>query len=266
MTDNEDEGVCVGISSAKSLWKNNFPILDVTMPAEPLNESTVESIALSWFTDLGYEIRHGEDIAPGEPGAERDAYTQVILLGRLRAAVERLNPQIPAEARDEAIRKVLYPESPSLVANNRKFHGMLRDGVEVEYRRRDGSIAGDRVRLIDYDDPDNNDWLVVNQFTVIEAGHNRRADVVVFINGLAGPDRIEEPRRRERDDLGRLHAASDVQPADPVAVRLQRDAGRFGRAPGPHRLADRQPGMVQAVADDRRRRRGPVHDAGTGSS
>ena len=108
----------------------------------------------------------------------------MVLLGRLRNAVERLNPQIPAEAREEAIRKVLHPESPSLVVNNRKFHAMLRDGVEVEYRRRDGSIAGDRVRLIDYDDPDNNDWLVVHQFTVIEAGHNRRADVVVFINGL----------------------------------------------------------------------------------
>lgn len=134
-----------------------------------------EEIALSWFADLGYEVRHVEEIAPGEPAAERDACDQVVLLVRLPDAVQRLNPEIPTEARDEAIRKVLHPESPSLAGNNRKFHAMLRDGVEVEYRRRDESIAGDRVRLIDYDDPDNNDWLVVNQFTVVEAGHNRRA-------------------------------------------------------------------------------------------
>jgi type I restriction enzyme R subunit len=154
------------------------------MTAEQLRESTVEDIALSWFGELGYEVCHGEQVAPGEPAAERAAYDQVVLLDRLRGALDRLNPQIPGEARDEALRKVLNPDSPSLVANNRKFHRMLRDGVEVEYRRKDGSIAGDRVRLIDFDDPDNNDWLVVNQFTVVEAGHNRRADVVVFINGL----------------------------------------------------------------------------------
>ena len=150
----------------------------------PINESNLEDIALSWFADLGYEGRHGEEIAPGEPAAERDAYDQVVLLGRLRDAVDRLNPKIPADARQQAIRKVLYSETPSLVANNRKFHAMLRDGVEVEYQRPDGTIAGDRVRLIDFADPDNNDWLVVNQFTVVEAGHNRRADTVVFINGF----------------------------------------------------------------------------------
>ena len=149
-----------------------------------LNESTLEETALSWFADLGYEVAHGQDIAPGEPAAERDSYDQVVLVGRLRDAVERLNRTIPVEARDEAIRKVLYPESPSLIVNNRRFHAMLRDGVEVEYRRADGSIAGDRVRLIDYDDPENNDWLVVSQFTVVEAGHQRRADVMVFVNGL----------------------------------------------------------------------------------
>jgi type I restriction enzyme, R subunit len=154
------------------------------MTSVPVNESTVESIALSWFADLAYEVRHGEEIAPGGSAAERDSYGQVVLVGRLRDAVERLNPDVPAQAREEALRKVLYPESPSLIVNNRKFHAMLRDGVEVEYRRPDGSIAGDRVRLIDYDHPDNNDWLVVNQFTVVEAGHSRRADLVVFVNGL----------------------------------------------------------------------------------
>ena len=149
-----------------------------------LNESTVEDAALSWFGELGYAVASGPDLAPGEAVAERESFGDVVLAGRLRDAIDRLNPKIPAEARDEAFRKVLLTDSPSLVANNRKFHWMLCDGVEVEYRRADGSIAGDLVRLIDFDDPANNDWLAVNQFTVIEGQHNRRPDIVVFVNGL----------------------------------------------------------------------------------
>src|SRR5262249_14163908 len=88
------------------------------------------------------------------------------------------------DALDEAIRKVTRTEIPSLVENNRRFHRMLVDGVPVEYREHDGRIVHDAVRLVDFDEPDTNDWLVVNQFTVIENNHNRRADVVVFVNGL----------------------------------------------------------------------------------
>lgn len=150
----------------------------------PLNESTVEEAALTWFGELGYSVGHGPHLAPGEAAAERDSFSDVVLVGRLREAIRRLNPGIPAEACEEALRKVLRPETPSQVGNNRRIHGMLRDGVEVEYRRTDGSIAGDRVRLIGFEDPEANDWLVVNQFAVIESGHNRRADVVVFVNGL----------------------------------------------------------------------------------
>ncbi len=148
------------------------------------NESTVESAALEWFKDLGYTIGHGPHMAPGEPAAERESFGDVVLAGRLRQAIRSLNPSIPEEAHEEAFRKVLRSASPSLSANNRQFHGWLRDGVEVEYARADGSIAGDRVRLVDFGDPISNDWLAVNQFTVIEGQHNRRPDIVVFINGL----------------------------------------------------------------------------------
>jgi type I restriction enzyme R subunit len=149
-----------------------------------LDESTVEEAAISWFDELGYSIASGPDLAPGEAGAERDSYRDVVLAGQFRDAIDRLNPYIPQETRDEACRKVLLTESPSLVANNRKFHQRLRDGVEVEYRRDDGSIAGDRVRLIDFDEPANNDWFAVTQFTIVEGPHNRRPDIVVFVNGL----------------------------------------------------------------------------------
>jgi type I restriction enzyme R subunit len=149
-----------------------------------LTESTVEEAAMSWFGELGYAIQYGPDLALGEPGAERESFGDVALVGRLRDAIERLNPGIPPEAREEALRKVLRADSPSLVAGNRAFHAMLRDGVQVEYRRANGSIAGDRARLLDFDNPDFNDWLAVNQFTVIEGQHNRRADLVIFVNGL----------------------------------------------------------------------------------
>jgi type I restriction enzyme R subunit len=149
-----------------------------------LNESIVEDAALEWFGELGYAVGHGPHLAPGEPAAERDSFGEVVLVGRLREAIRRLNFSIPEEAREEALRKVLRVGTPALVQTNRAFHKMLRDGVPVEYPRPDGSIAGDHVRLVDFEDVRANDWLAVNQFTVIEGPHNRRPDIVVFINGL----------------------------------------------------------------------------------
>ncbi|WP_152050799.1 type I restriction endonuclease subunit R [Tautonia marina] len=149
-----------------------------------ISESVVEDAALSWFEGMGYEVAHGPDLAPGEPGAERDSYADVVLEGRFRASLARINPGIPATAIDEAARKVLRTETPSLVENNRRFHRMLTEGVDVEYRRPDGSIAGDKVWLVDFTHHERNDWLVVNQFTVVEDRRKRRADMVVFVNGL----------------------------------------------------------------------------------
>jgi type I restriction enzyme R subunit len=149
-----------------------------------LNESIVEDAALTWLEQLGYAVTHGPHIAPGEPASERTSFGDVVLVERLRAAVQRLNPAIPEDAREEALRKVQRVATPSLTQTNRAFHKMLRDGVEVEYARPDGSIAGDHARLIGFDLVDANDWLAVNQFTVIEDQHNRRPDIVVFVNGL----------------------------------------------------------------------------------
>jgi len=149
-----------------------------------LDESTVEDAALTWFGELDYAVGHGPQLAPGEPATERESFCDVVLAGRLREAIGRLNPAIPEEAREEALRKVLRVATPSLTHTNRSFHRMLRDGVEVEYRRPDSSIAGDRVKLIDFTDVMDNDWFAVNQFAVIEGQHHRRPDIVVFVNGL----------------------------------------------------------------------------------
>jgi type I restriction enzyme R subunit len=149
-----------------------------------IDEAQLEAVALDWFRDLGYAIAHGPDLAPGESKSERASFADVVLVGRLRAAIARLNPAVPADAQDEALRKVLYLEGSTGVACNRAFHTMLRNGVPVEYRRADGSIAGDRVALIDFVNVAANDWLALNQFTVKENKHDRRPDVVVFVNGL----------------------------------------------------------------------------------
>ena len=149
-----------------------------------LTEDTVELATLAWLESLGYSIAHGPGIALDSPRAERASYNQVELEGRLRIALAQLNPALPAEAIEDAFRKLTRPEGPTLEARNRAIHRMLVDGVPVEYRRPDGSIAGAQAQVIDFAEPDNNDWLVVNQFTVAENKHTRRPDVVLFINGL----------------------------------------------------------------------------------
>jgi type I restriction enzyme R subunit len=147
-------------------------------------ESVVEDAALAWLESLGWTLKHGPYIAPGELAAERNDYGQVVLNERLRQALALLNPGLPPEALDDAFRRLTRPEGATLEARNRALHHMLVDGVTVEYRRPDGSIAGAQAKVIDFDDPENDDWLAVNQLTVTENKRTRRPDVVLFVNGL----------------------------------------------------------------------------------
>ncbi|MCZ2343908.1 MAG: hypothetical protein LC104_19235, partial [Bacteroidales bacterium] len=149
-----------------------------------MTESVVEEAALEWLAALGYTVTHGPEIGCGQPGAERADWGQVVLEGRLRAALERLNPTLPAGAMDEAFRKLTRPDSPSLVAGNYAMHRLLVEGVPVEVQRIDGTLGGDIVRVFDFDNPDNNDFLAVNQFTIVENKHERRPDLILFVNGL----------------------------------------------------------------------------------
>lgn len=154
------------------------------MTMNSFTESVVEQAALAWLESIGYLILFGPDIAPGMPAAERENYGQVVLERRLRQALERFNPDVPSDALEEAFRKLTRLDSPSLVANNHAIHKYLVDGVPVEYQRADGTIGGDLVRVFDYDAPKNNEFLAVSQFTVVEERHERRPDVVLFVNGL----------------------------------------------------------------------------------
>ena len=126
----------------------------------------------------------GPDVEPEKLAAEREDFTEVVLSRRLRSALERINPGLPASAIDDALKKVVVPDTPSLIESNHRFHRMLVDGIDVEYQRRDGSIAGDKAWLVDYEHLEANDWLAINQFTVIEGKTKKRPDVVVFVNGM----------------------------------------------------------------------------------
>ena len=152
-----------------------------------LNESAVEEQTLAWFSELDYETLYGPDISPdpdGRPGTDREKYDQVILEGRLRNSLLRINPDIDITTANTVISRLKRTEFPLLLANNHDFHRLLIEGVSVECRRKDGAPGYVRVNLIDFDNPSNNDWLAVNQFTVVEGNHNRRPDVVVFVNGI----------------------------------------------------------------------------------
>ncbi|WP_374425432.1 type I restriction endonuclease subunit R [Paracoccus sp. (in: a-proteobacteria)] len=149
-----------------------------------VTESVVEQAALAWLESIGWQVVNGAEIAPNEPDAERENYGQVALERRLRDALARNNPKLPFEALEDALRKLLRPEGVDLILQNRALHRLLVDGVAVEYRDVDGAIRGAQASVINFDRPEANDWLAVNQFSVAENKHARRPDVVLFVNGL----------------------------------------------------------------------------------
>lgn len=148
------------------------------------SEFVIEQAALAWLKSIGWGTVFGPDIAPDMLAAERENYEQVVLERRMRQALQRLNPQVSANALEEAFRKLTRPEFPSVVSNNHAFHKMLVEGIPAEIQRKDGSFGHEPIRVIDFDNPDNNEFLAVNQFTVVENQIERRPDVVLFVNGL----------------------------------------------------------------------------------
>ena len=148
------------------------------------NENVVEQAALEYFAELGYRRVHGPDIAPGESGAERESYEDVVLWGRLRDALRRINPGVDAALVAEALKTVQRSESQSPADENARLHKLITEGVPVEHRGDDGLLRTTRLWLVDFEEPDNNDWVAVNQFTIAENGKNRRPDVLVMVNGL----------------------------------------------------------------------------------
>jgi type I restriction enzyme R subunit len=147
-------------------------------------ESIIEEAALAWCGNLGWQIAFGPDLACDGVKPERENYEEALLPARLRDALSQLNPSAPPEALEEAFRLVTRPVQPSLLLNNHAFHRMLVDGIPIEGHLEDGRPSSQRIILVDFENPENNDWLAVNQFTVINGQYNRRPDIVLFVNGL----------------------------------------------------------------------------------
>ncbi len=147
-------------------------------------EDHLEQACLDWLEDLDYGVLHGPDISPDGDAPERAAYDATILIERFTTAFHTINPHLSADACDYALRKLQQTDFPNLVEENRRLHQLMVDGVDVDITRKDGSKGTDKAKLIDFENINNNDWVAVNQFTVIENSHNRRPDIVVFVNGL----------------------------------------------------------------------------------
>jgi len=147
-----------------------------------ITENDIEQIALSYLQHLGYHYVLGTDISPDGETPERE-YNEVVLTTRLRNAIDKLNPNLSQDAKEDALKKVLRTESPNLLINNEKFHQYLTDGIEVEVRT-DSGIRGEKVYIVDFEHPENNEFLAVNQFTIIEGNQNKRPDIILYINGL----------------------------------------------------------------------------------
>lgn len=148
------------------------------------NEATVEDASLEYFREIGYGTAWGPNLAPGEPGQERETFRDVILEGRLRASISRINVGIDGLLVEESVKKLKRAESQNPIDENYRVHKLITEGVPIEHRGPDGQSRTTRVWLVDFEHPERNDWLAVNQFTIVEEGRNRRPDVVVFLNGL----------------------------------------------------------------------------------
>ena len=164
------------------------------------SEAAVEEAAMEWLSGVGWETAYGPDIAPGTPAAERDNYAQVVLEGRLKDALERFNPDLEDEALEAAYRRITNPDGPTLEARNRAFHLDLINGVTVDKRFPDGTVSGVPARIVDFEDPPENDWLAVNQFSAQETQTPRRPDIVLFLNGLpVGNIELKNPADENTD-------------------------------------------------------------------
>ena len=150
---------------------------------KPITEDNIESFTIEQLQQSGWEYIHGVSIAPGGQNQERETYEQVILVGRLRVAIARLNPNIPESYREQAIQKVLRIWSPDLLHNNETFHQLLVEKIRIPYQQ-DGYERSHEVALVDFSNIGNNQFLAVNQFTIVEGNQNKRPDVLLFVNGI----------------------------------------------------------------------------------
>ncbi|TXH56068.1 MAG: type I restriction endonuclease subunit R [Bacteroidia bacterium] len=172
-------------------------------------EADLEQAALSWMEELGYNILPANDISPNGAYPERKNFNDVLLNDRLQFALERINPELSHDAIIDALHQISIPQSPSLIRNNQMFHKMLTDGIDVSIRQDNGSFKTEKVKIFDFQNPQNNDWVVTSQFTVIENNVEKRPDLVVIVNGL--PMVVIELKSSSDENVGISEAFNQIQ-------------------------------------------------------
>ncbi|MBJ8104818.1 type I restriction endonuclease subunit R [Bacillus cereus group sp. N8] len=173
------------------------------------NESELEIAALEWLEEMDYEIVEGPDIAPDGDDAERETFHDVVLVDRLRDALKKINPTIDAKVIEEAVQKIIANASPNLVLNNKQFHQFVTNGIEIQIQGKDGYNPTVSVYVFDFANPKNNNFMAVNQFTIIEGQTNKRPDVIVFVNGL--PLVVIELKNATNEDVDITDAYNQIQ-------------------------------------------------------
>jgi type I restriction enzyme R subunit len=148
-----------------------------------ITENDIELLSIELLEKLGYQYIYAPDIAPDGDNPEREKYDEVVLTNRLQKAIHKINPSLPEPVKEQALKEVLRIKSPELLTNNENFHRLLTEGVNVTYQK-DGNERGDKVWLVDFKNPENNEFVVANQFTIIEEGHNKRPDIILLVNGI----------------------------------------------------------------------------------
>ena len=172
-------------------------------------EYHLEQAVMEWFQDLGYQTIYGPDISPGGSFSERESFGDVVLYDRLHSALKRVNRQYPDKVIDDLVKKITRHQSMSITQNNVAFFKMITDGIDVEIRTKDGNVKTEKAYVFDLTDIDNNEFLAVNQYTIIENGKERRPDVVVFINGI--PLAIIELKNASNEDIGIVEGFNQLQ-------------------------------------------------------
>ncbi|MGN9863423.1 type I restriction endonuclease subunit R [Bacillus swezeyi] len=173
------------------------------------NESELEIAALEWLEEMDYEIVEGPDIAPDGDYAERESFHDVVLVDRLRDSLQKINPTLERKVIEEAIQKIIANASPNIVLNNKQFHKFVTDGIEIQTQGTDGYNPTVSVYVFDFENPKNNDFMAVNQFTVIEGQANKRPDIIVFVNGL--PLVVIELKNATNEDVDITDAYNQLQ-------------------------------------------------------
>ncbi len=172
-------------------------------------ENDLEQATLEWFQNLGYQTLYGPDISPGGSFAERESFGDVVLYGRLHSALKRINREYSNDTIEEIVKKITRQQSLSIVHNNIAFQKMITDGIDVEIRQNDGSIKTEKAYIFDTKDIENNEFLAVDQYTIVENGKERRPDIVVFINGL--PIAVIELKSATNEDVDIVDGFNQLQ-------------------------------------------------------